>query len=226
VNTNRVIDRFESEIMANLPSMERKSVPEVRATRRTLSKQIEALSGATVIELALRLLQHRGFVPRFVGYELVHYHKQAMASLNSRNITALGNGIDDWVAVDTFGCYLSGPAWREHQIPDSLVEKWSRSKDRWWRRAAIVSTVPLNNKARGGKGDVDRTLQICRLVMDDRDDMVVKALSWALRELSKREPIVVRDFLAEYDSRLAPRVLREVKTKLITGVKTPKRNTK
>ena len=222
MNTNRIIDRFESEIMANLPSMERKSVPEVRATRRTLSKQIEALSGATVIELALRLLPHRGFVPRFVGYELVHYHKQAMASLNSRNITALGNGIDDWVAVDTFGCYLSGPAWREHQIPDSLVEKWSRSKDRWWRRAAIVSTVPLNNKARGGKGDVDRTLQICRLVMDDRDDMVVKALSWALRELAKRDRAAVQAFIDTNVERLAPRVLREVGNKLRTGLKNPK----
>ncbi|HUS10646.1 MAG TPA: DNA alkylation repair protein, partial [Pyrinomonadaceae bacterium] len=65
--------------------------------------------------------------------------------------------------------------------------RWARSKNRWLRRTALVSTVPLNNKARGGRGDSERTLMICEMLLDDRDDMVIKALSWALRELSKRD---------------------------------------
>ena len=52
---------------------------------------------------------------------------------------------------------------------------------RWWRRAALVSTVPLNVAARGGHGDPRRALAVCRLLVDDPDDMVEKALSWALR---------------------------------------------
>jgi 3-methyladenine DNA glycosylase AlkD len=149
-------------------------------------------------------------------------HAEAAASLNSRTIQLLGKGIDSWDSVDTFACYLSGPAWREHQLSDSLIARWTRSKNRWWRRAAVVSTVPLNNKARGGRGDAERTIQICRLVVDDRDDMVVKALSWALRELSKRNKGVVESFLSENESRLAPRVLREVRNKLRTGLKNSK----
>jgi 3-methyladenine DNA glycosylase AlkD len=93
-----------------------------------------------------------------------------------------GRGIDSWGAVDMFACYLSGPAWREHQVPDKLIHNWARSADRWFRRAALVSTVPLNSKARGGKGDSKRTLAVCASLVADRDDMVVKALSWALRE--------------------------------------------
>jgi hypothetical protein len=27
---------------------------------------------------------------------------------------------------------------------DQVVAEWAQSKDRWWRRAALVSTVPLN----------------------------------------------------------------------------------
>lgn len=64
--------------------------------------------------------------------------------------------------------------------------------DRWvWRRAVSVSTVPLNMKSRGGIGDPQRTLAVCDLLIADRDDMVVKALSWALRELAEREPVRV-----------------------------------
>src|SRR5262245_35020961 len=93
----------------------------------------------------------------------------------------------------------------------------------WWRRAALVATVPLNNKTQGGSGDASRTLAVCRLLLADGDDMVVKALSWALRELAKREPDTVRQFLADEGDSLAPRVRREVGHKLTTGRKNPRR---
>jgi 3-methyladenine DNA glycosylase AlkD len=89
----------------------------------------------------------------------------------------------------------------------------------WWRRAALVSTVPLNLRAAGGKGVTVRTLRICGLLVEDRDDMVVKALSWALRELVFWDPNAVKGFLAELDTRVAARVRREVTTKLETGRK-------
>jgi 3-methyladenine DNA glycosylase AlkD len=57
----------------------------------------------------------------------------------------------------------------------------------------------------------------------DRDDMVVKALSWALRELAKRDPKAVRGFVATHGEALAARVRREVSAKLTTGLKNPRR---
>jgi len=152
----------------------------------------------------------------------VQHHHGAARSLNSGTLKSLGAGIDSWGAVDSFACYLAGPAWREGQVPDSLLASWAHSKDRWWRRTAVVSTVALNNKARGGSGDVDRTLRICQLLVADRDPMVVKALSWALRELSKRDSAAVKKFLAENRSVVAPLVVREVNNKLKTGLKNPR----
>ena len=52
--------------------------------------------------------------------------------------------------------------------------------------------------------------------------MVVKALSWALRELVAHDPQAVRAFLDEYETVLAGRVKREVQNKLRTGLKNPK----
>jgi 3-methyladenine DNA glycosylase AlkD len=132
----------------------------------------------------------------------------------------LGRGIDSWGAVDPFAVYLAGPAWRERQVPDSLVHRWALSESRWWRRAALVSTVALNTKARGGSGDVARTIEVCRMLAGDHDDMVVKALSWALRH----DPDAVRQFLDEYNGLLAARVKREVRSKLKTGLKNPPRD--
>jgi 3-methyladenine DNA glycosylase AlkD len=53
--------------------------------------------------------------------------------------------------------------------------------------------------------------------------MVVKAMSWALRELVVHNPDAVREFLSEHEDTLAGRVKREVGNKLATGLKYPRR---
>ncbi len=54
--------------------------------------------------------------------------------------------------------------------------------------------------------------------------MVIKALSWALRELIPHDRESVQKFIYGNKNVLAARVKREVKNKLTTGVKNPRRN--
>jgi len=82
-----------------------------------------------------------------------------------------------------------------------------------------VSTVPLNSRARGGDGDAKRTLMICRRLIADPHDLVQKAVSWALRELAKRDSASVRRFLATHGNEMKALVRREVTSKLETGRK-------
>jgi 3-methyladenine DNA glycosylase AlkD len=214
---------LEAEIVERISSLSSQATEKVRAVRREFSKQIAKSPPEVVIELAIKLIDRSESPFRFVGYELIQNHKEALNSLDAQRLERLGRGIDSWGAVDTFACYLAGPAWRGDQVADKLIDRWARSKDRWWRRAALVSTVPLNNKARGGTGDGLRTLAVCELLVSDRDDLVVKAMSWALRELAKRDAKAVREFLATHQTVLAPRVVREVQNKLRTGLKNPRR---
>ncbi len=217
------IDHIATELVARILAMTRWRTQSLRALRRDCSGRLKGTEPRCIVHLATRLLEHPGIEFRFVASELIHYHRPALRSLRAKDLERLGHGIDSWGAVDTFACYLAGPAWRERQVSDRLVHRWARSKDRWWRRAALVSTVPLNNRAQGGRGDTERTLAVCRLLAHDRDDMVVKALSWALRELAKRDPKGVRQFLAKNAAILAPRVVRETRNKLTTGLKNPRK---
>jgi 3-methyladenine DNA glycosylase AlkD len=199
------------------------SVAHYRRLRRGLSLELRGAPAGGVIGAACSLSQDPRDWHRFVAYELVRHHPGAAALLNARTLARLARGMADWAAVDTFSIYLSGPAWQRRTIADGVVHRWARSPDRWWRRAALVSTVPLNSRAHGGAGDSRRTLRVCRLLGGDRDPMVVKAVSWALRELAKRDPGSVLRFLAERKGALAPLVLREVRNKLDTGLKNPGR---
>lgn len=160
---------------------------------------------------------------RGVAYELLCYHLPTMRSLDAAALEALGQGINSWWSVDTFARLLSGPAWVNGQVADETFVNWARSPDLWWRRASLVSTVAFNMRSQGGKGDAVRTLAVCRILACDHEDMVVKALSWALRELVWADSQAVKEFLAEFDFCLAGRVKREVHNKLESGLKNPKK---
>ena len=191
----------------------------LRVESKRISKEIAELDRGSVIALANSLIEAR--IARFVAYELVLNHKPSMQSITQSEVEKLGEGIAHWGDIDSFACYISGPAWRAGRIQDSVVRAWARSNDWCWRRTALVSTVPLNSRAQGGSGVTKRTLAICGMLVDDRHDLVVKALSWALRELAKRDAESVRFFLSSQADKLAARVIREVNNKLATGLKNP-----
>jgi 3-methyladenine DNA glycosylase AlkD len=192
----------------------------LRAERKRISREVAALNRAALLELAHHLIKTG--IPRFVAYELVLNHTATMKSITQPEVERLGKGIAGWGDIDCFGCFIAGPAWRAGRLSDQVVRTWARSTDWCWRRAALVSTVPLNSRAQGGSGDTKRTLMICRMLVADRQDLVVKALSWVLREPAKRDPEGAREFLWAHGERLAPGVLREVGNKLDTGLKNPK----
>jgi 3-methyladenine DNA glycosylase AlkD len=192
-----------------------------RAICRKYTNLISQAPAEYVIALAHELLFTNGH--RWQAYELIAGHPAAFQSLHADALEELGQGINSWWTTDSFARTLSGPAWKDGLVGDELIVSWAGSPDLWWRRAALVSTVAFNVRSLGGKGDTARTLAICRLFVDDHEDMVVKGLSWALRELVYFDPQAVKGFLQVYDQVLAGRVKREVGSKLKTGLKNPRR---
>lgn len=176
-----------------------------------------------VLRFARVLLRDGDWTGRLVAWETLASHAGAMRLLDDDVVEEMADGLSDWGSVDLFGVTVLGQAWRDGNVSDAKIDSWLRSPDRWRRRLALVATVPLNSRARGGRGDVRRTLDVCRALADDRDDMVVKAMSWALRELAKRNPRAVGAFMHREGARLAARVRREVKNKLETGLKSGRR---
>jgi 3-methyladenine DNA glycosylase AlkD len=206
--------------LVEIATLRSRNTPALRGVRRGLSAKLRTVDPADVKAVALGLAKAGR---KWLGYEIVNQHKPALKSVTIKEIEALGEGMASWEEVDSFGVLLSGAAWLNGSISDADVKRWAKSKDLWWRRAALVSTVVLNAKSRGGKGDTKRTLMICGMLVSDREDMIVKAMSWALRSLVPWDAKAVRAFLAEHDEELAARVKREVNNKLRTGLKTPKR---
>ena len=215
------LSRIAAEIDAELRALPVQNTPGERAVRRRYSQKLRRAPPVFMLDLARELLQNYGH--RSTAYELIQGHREAFCLLGEAELEEFGRGIRSWWTVDSFARTLSGPAWLRGQVSDRLIHQWARSEDLWWRRAALVSTVALNVRSRGGCGDVPRTLAVCRLLVGDHEDMVVKAMSWALRELVVHDAEAVRAFLREHEEVLAARVKREAGSKLATGLKNPRR---
>ncbi len=199
------------------------TMPECHEIAEALYVRCKPWPGREVVRLAQALVDTRTFDARQVAYDVLGAHRGGLAAVRAADLGVLGRGLDNWASVDHFACTVSGPVWRMGGIDDARVLRWADSADRWWRRTALVSTVPLNLKSRGGTGDTPRTLMVCERLVDDQDEMVEKALSWALRELAKRDHAAVAWFLDRFRERVMPRVVREVTTKLETGLKRERR---
>jgi 3-methyladenine DNA glycosylase AlkD len=217
--------KLAKELFENIQKVKLKNTPNLRRVRQKYSKKLAQAAPAQILDFARYLISHYNYGLFGFGFafEIIYYHKTAIKSIGVKELEEFGKQINSWETAEIFAGCLAGPAWRNGQLQDELISRWANSVDFWWRRAALVCTIALNKRSWGGHGDIFRTIKICRILVADKNDKVIKALSWALRELIPHDRESVSSFLRENENVLASRVKREVKNKLTTGVKNPKR---
>ena len=98
---------------------------------------------------------------------------------------------DNWASVDTL-CPRSLGALLE-RYPDlvSSIKTWTKSPNRWLRRASLVSFLKLTRKP----GFLDPVYEVSKSLFADADDLVQKANGWLLREAGKADPARLEKFL-------------------------------
>ncbi|MCK5821418.1 MAG: DNA alkylation repair protein [Bacteroidales bacterium] len=195
--------------------------PDVKIVIKQLKPEIKHFNPKQNIQFSKDLVHTDIFECQQIGYELLEKNKKLLPHLSMLDVEQLDHNQDNWVSVDTYSSYILGVAWRLGIITDLEILNKTESSNFWIRRQALVATLGWNQKARGGTGNTEKTLMICMKLMDDHHDMINKALSWALRELTKTDRNSVIDFMEEYNDRLHGRVRREVWNKVNTGLKNP-----
>jgi 3-methyladenine DNA glycosylase AlkD len=221
--TNISPETIAGSIRAEIADLPRRDTPSMRGLRKAWSAKLKATDAREVVAVAEVLERAAPQEGKWVAYELIRHHKGACAAVGAPEVEDFASRIESWYATDAFGTVLSGPLWAAGRLPDILFEAWAHSADRWLRRSALVATVGLNSSLPGRKGDPSRTFPLCLALAADRDDMVEKAASWALRFLSQRDKAAVVAFMAAHGDRFGARVRREVRHKLETGLKSRRR---
>lgn len=109
--------------------------------------------------------------------------------------------INNWDLVDTSAPYIVG----EHLLSRSrkALYRLAKSSDLWERRIAIVATSAFIKK-----GHLKDTFRISALLLNDKHDLIHKAVGWMLREAGKRSEPELLDFLRQNCSAMPRTALR------------------
>lgn len=109
-------------------------------------------------------------------------------------------GLDNWDLVDSVAPVLPGEWLLEHPDPER-IDALSRSERVWDRRIAVLAEFAA---VRAGRHE--GMLDLCERLLGDRHDLMHKACGWMLREVGKRDPAALRQFLSNH-SRTMPRTM-------------------
>lgn len=111
--------------------------------------------------------------------------------------------VNNWDLVDLSAHRILGQAILEKILSEKILDKLAGSRNMWERRVAIIATMSTI-----GAGQYDATLRIAKKLLGDKEDLMHKAVGWALREIWKRDPKHCEQFLLTHYSRLPRTTLR------------------
>lgn len=113
----------------------------------------------------------------------------------------INNYINNWASCDTFCNHTVGTFIEMYPSYITKLKEFTQSENRWVRRASAVSLII---PAKRGKF-LKEILEICTLLLSDKDDMVQKGYGWLLKSASQSNLEQVFNYVLE-SKKIMPRV--------------------
>src|SRR4029453_6823491 len=138
---------------------------------------------------------------------------EARLELHETYLDAVQAGrVNNWDLVDSSAEFLVGEFLREGgRGDDPLLDGLAASASLWERRVAVLATFAFIKS-----GDAGPMLRLAPRLLDDREDLIHKAVGWMLREVGKRvDRGVLTRFLDEYAGQM-PRTMLSYATEHLT----------
>jgi 3-methyladenine DNA glycosylase AlkD len=162
--------------------------------RETLLATVSLLWAREVFEL------------RAAAVELLDMHGALLRTADLEVVERLIRESRTWALVDGLATHVAGSLVERHPTLARTLDRWARDPDFWLRRSAMLALlVPL----RRGRGDFERFARYADAMLDEREFFIRKAIGWVLREVSKKRPALVADWLAPRMDRVSGVTRRE-----------------
>ncbi len=165
---------------------------------REIAKKYFSLISLPKIQFLLKSEIHE---ERLIALEILNFKYENSSEQEKSKIINFylknTKNINNWDLVDTSAPYLLG---------DFLLDKkklilydLANSNNLWEKRIAIISTFAFIKE-----NQFQDTLRISEILLQDKHDLIQKAVGWMLREIGKKDINALQDFL-KYHYKIMPR---------------------
>jgi 3-methyladenine DNA glycosylase AlkD len=111
--------------------------------------------------------------------------------------------INNWDLVDLSAPKIVGEFLLDKKRERGILYKFSRSKNIWERRIAMLATYAFIRK-----NQFKDTLKIAEILLNDKHDLIHKAVGWMLREVGNRDREAEENFLRVFRKTMPRTMLR------------------
>jgi 3-methyladenine DNA glycosylase AlkD len=199
------------EILEDVRARGRVTAPVLHEIAKSFYPKVKALPIAERDRLCTALWQVGSFEGGvIVCYMYRRFAKQCGAREFKLFTRWLDRYVDNWGLTDGLSLWLLGASIANEPALIDELDAWTRSKNRWKRRAAAVALVP---SARRGL-HTREILRIAKPLVPDDDDMVRKGVGWLLKETYPKKPREVVRFLEPWRGKAPRLVLRYAAEKM------------
>ena len=164
----------------------------------------------TALQVTQELMESRVLEEASVGIRILRRMTCHLTPAHFDTVDPWVDLLTNWANTDGLSAWIIADIVKKDPSLTYRLLEWTTSENRWRRRAAAVSLVPIAKR-----GDMlDQVFQIADRLMADGDDMVRKGVGWLLKEASKEHPQEIRDYLLKWREEASALVLRYASEKL------------
>lgn len=111
--------------------------------------------------------------------------------------------VNNWDLVDLTAHKIVGAYMWKNPKEQKLLPKLAKSDSLWERRITVISTFHFIKNYQ-----FDTSLQIVELLLNDKHDLIHKAVGWMLREIGKIDQATEEKFLKKHYKKMPRTMLR------------------
>ena len=179
--------------------------PALRAVARREFHRIKTLPNKEIFNLCETLLDSGDWRERTVAFQWAFQVRNHFQSTDfARFHLWLEKYVDDWGSCDDFCTHAFGHLLHTFSEHIRRVKAWTSLPNRWFRRASAVIMIYTNRRGE----NYSAAFEIADLLFLDHDDLVQKGYGWMLKEIGKRNPGLVFEFVMKRKKTMPRTALR------------------
>jgi 3-methyladenine DNA glycosylase AlkD len=181
-------------------------LPSVRLVVKAYRQTAPEMGRKAILDLVTALWSRRIFERRLAAVELLRASRDSLEAGDLELVARLIRESRTWALVDSLATDVAGPLVERYPVLTRTLDRWAGDDDFWVRRAALLALLP---PLRRGGGDFARFSRYADSMLEEKEFFIRKAIGWVLREVSKKRPQLVADWVRPRRHRLSGVTRRE-----------------
>ena len=187
------------------------TVPAIRKVVKAFLRGAPDLDRERLLAIAAQLWSAPVHERRMAAVELLCQREPLLEPADAAFIEQLIRESKTWALVDPLAATAAGRLLERHPQAAAVLDGWAADDDFWVRRSALLAHL---RGLSSGAGDFERFGRYADAMLDGKEFFIRKAIGWVLRDMARKRPDVVYEWIAPRTHRASGVTVREVVKRL------------